>query len=323
MDITVIVFYLSILTDIIIGDPRRIIHPTQIMGWLIVRLELLFRWKGQSPLAQRMTGSLLVIVVVAGTYSITYYFLKLCLYITPLLALAAEIWLLSTTIAIKGLSQAGLNIYHLLIQGNVTEARLKLAEIVGRDTEMLPEPEIVRGAVESVSENTVDGIISPLFFAMIGGVPLAMAYRAINTLDSMLGYRNECYKYFGTAAARLDDIANYLPARITGVCMIAAAFFLRLDYKRSWNTIIKDARKHPSPNSGIPESAVAGALGIRLGGINYYQGQPSVRAFLGEDRNSLVPNHIRHAIFLMAATTVIFMIIAAIFFIVIGFPFMR
>lgn len=314
MDITPIVFYSSILTDIIIGDPRWIIHPTQIIGWVIVRLEAFLRWKGQSPNAQRLTGSLLVFIVVAGTYAITYYVLKLCLLLSPVVALVAKVWLLSTTIALKGLSLAGFNIYRLLIEGNQPKARRKLGEIVGRDTENLPEPEIVRGTVETIAENTVDGIISPLFFALIGGVPLAMAYRAINTLDSMLGYKNERYQYFGTAAARLDDIANYLPARLTGLCMVAASIILKLNYKRAWHTIIKDANKHPSPNSGIPEAATAGALGIRLGGTNYYQGRPSFRAFLGEERYPLAPYHIKITILLMAATTGTFVILSALIF---------
>jgi adenosylcobinamide-phosphate synthase len=314
MDIFAIIYYSCIITDIIVGDPKWIIHPTQIIGRVIIKLEALLRFEGQPPIIQRLTGFLLVVIVVAGTYTITYYVLRLCLLISPVVALGAKIWLLSTTIAIKGLSLAGYNIYRLLIEGNLQEARLKLGEIVGRDTENLPETEIVRGTVETIAENTVDGIIAPLFFALLGGVPLAMAYRATNTLDSMLGYKNERYRHFGTAAARLDDIANFLPARLTGLFMVAASFALKLNYKKAWQTIVNDANKHPSPNSGIPEAATAGALGIRLGGTNFYQGNPSFRAFLGEEKYQLGPNHIKTTILLMAATTALFAVLSALVF---------
>jgi len=314
MDIAAIVFYLSIVTDIIVGDPRWLIHPTQITGWAIIKLEAFLRWKDQSPNALRLAGFVLVLIIAAGTYIVTYYVLWLCLVISPVLALLAMVWLLSTTFAIKGLYLAGLGIYRLLIVGNLVDARHKLGEIVGRDTENLPETEIVRGTVETIAENTVDGIISPLFFALVGGVPMAMAYRAINTMDSMLGYKNERYQYFGTAAARMDDVANYLPARLTGLCMIAASILLNLNYKRAWHAIIKDAHKHPSPNSGIPEAATAGALGIMLGGTNYYQGKPSFRAFLGEEICPLAPYHIKATLRLMTVTTGIFVVFSAFIF---------
>jgi len=157
----------------------------------------------------------------------------------------------------------------------------RLSLIVGRDTAVLEREEIVRATVETVAENTSDGIVAPLFFVLLGGAPLGMTYKAINTLDSMVGYKNERYLQLGWASARCDDLANYLPARLTGLLLMVSAVVLQKDWKNSWMTMMRDARKHASPNSGYPESAVAGALKVRLGGTNYYNGIPRKTAFLG------------------------------------------
>jgi len=174
--------------------------------------------------------------------------------------------------------------------------------IVGRDTGRMDAEEITRATVETVAENTVDGITAPLFYAFLGGAPLAMAYRAVNTLDSMVGYKNDCYLYFGRAAARFDDFVNYLPARLTGMLLVIAAFILRLNARRVWTVVRRDAPGHPSPNSGIPEAAVAGALGVRLGGWNSYQGSLSFRPYLGEAIVPLQADHIRQVVRVMYVT---------------------
>jgi hypothetical protein len=184
-------------------------------------------------------------------------------------------------------------------------ARRKAGEIVGRDTTELDEQEIARAAVETVAENTVDACVAPLFFTLLGGAPGAMAYRAINTLDSMLGHKNATYLHFGWASARLDDLANWLPARLAALIMPLAAACVGRSATQSWRAILRDARKHPSPNSGIPEAAVAGALGIQLGGINFYKGIPEKRALLGEKLRPLERHHIAKAISIMIVTSVL------------------
>ena len=188
-------------------------------------------------------------------------------------------------------------------------ARERVGWIVGRDTQNLNEAEVTRAAVETVSENTVDGVISPLFYFAIGGLPLAIFYRAANTMDSMIAYKNEKYFFFGQIAARLDDILNYVPARITAILFICAAFILRLDYKNAFAMMKRDAKKHPSPNGGYAEATVAGALNVRLGGTNYYFGEPHFRAYMGEPNESLEAEHILGAIRLMYTATILFLII--------------
>ncbi|MDR1702569.1 MAG: adenosylcobinamide-phosphate synthase CbiB, partial [Sporomusaceae bacterium] len=198
--------------------------------------------------------------------------------------------------------------------------------IVGRDTARLDAPEITRATVETVAENIVDGIIAPLFYAMagsvlfsfaaadsellfsaaIGSTPLAFLYRAVNTMDSMLGYKNEKYRDFGMAAARVDDVFNYIPARLTGMLIVLAAFLLSYDAKGALRSILRDARKHPSPNSGFAEAGVAGALGVRLGGLNFYGGVSSFRAYMGEAKTPLRLEHIQAANRIMYVTTFLF-----------------
>ena len=208
---------LAIVIDLIVGDPRALPHPVVILGKAISALE--HRWNKGSPQRRRLLGGCLTLVVVLGTLSVAWLGLALLSWVHPWLGLAAELWLLATTLAIKGLADAGRAIAAPLRQGDLPGARQALSRVVGRDTQALDEAEITRGAVETVAENTVDGITSPLLFALLGGAPLALAYKAINTLDSMVGYRNERYGDFGYASARLDDLANWLPARLTALCL--------------------------------------------------------------------------------------------------------
>ena len=189
-------------------------------------------------------------------------------------------------------------------------ARVKVGWIVGRDTDKLTEGEATRAPEETISENTVDGVISPLFYFFVGGLPLAVAYRAANTMDSMIGYKNDKYLFFGRVAARADDVWNYIPARLTGLMMVAAAFLLGLDGTNAWRILRRDASKHPSPNGGWTESTVAGALGIRLGGLNYYFGKPSFRTYMGDPLQELEARHISLAIRMMYTVTVMFLTLA-------------
>ncbi|WP_054956541.1 adenosylcobinamide-phosphate synthase CbiB [Paenibacillus dakarensis] len=306
-----IVFVLcaAYLIDLIIGDPRWLPHPVIGMGNAIKRLEKWIRRRFTQPGQLKKAGILLPVIIAGGSLLITWVVLKGLYLIHPWLATGVEILLIATTIATKGLRAAGMEVYHHLRQGDLPAARKALGMIVGRDTAHLDEPEIVRGTVETVAENIVDAIVSPLFYALIGGAPLAIAYRAVNTLDSMVGYKNEKYINLGWASARLDDAANFIPARITALLLIASSWMLRLDYRRSYRTIKHDARLHPSPNSGFPESAVAGALGIRLGGENVYHGITSFRAYMGEAVRPMSREDIRSTIRLMLMASVLFLLI--------------
>ncbi|WP_018132205.1 adenosylcobinamide-phosphate synthase CbiB [Effusibacillus pohliae] len=301
--------YVAFVLDLLIGDPRWLPHPVvwigKLSGWLETVLRRLFRAPAREAakadatvLAKRekWAGVLLAALVVGASGGAVLGLLWLAGHIHPWLAVFANIWLISTTIAVRGLAEAGNGIRRALAAGELERARQLAGWIVSRDTRQLPEPEVVRAAVESVAENIVDAVVAPLFYAMLGGAPLAMVYRAANTLDSMVGYKNDRYLHFGWASARLDDLLNWIPARITGLLVVAAAWILRHSAAGAWRTIRRDAAKHPSPNSGIPESGVAGALGIRLGGRNIYHGRESFRAYMGEPLHELAPIHIRQTI---------------------------
>lgn len=297
--------------DRLIGDPRSLPHPVVLMGKAISALERAIRRFVRNPRSLKRAGVLLPLLIAGGSWLITAVLLWLLSQISLWLALAAEAWLISTTIASKGLKDAGMAVYAELKKGDLPAARQALGMIVGRDTTQLDSPEIVRGTVETVAENIVDAIISPLLYALLGGAPLAMAYRAVNTLDSMVGYKNDKYIHLGWASARLDDVANYIPARITALLLTFCAWLLRLDWRRCWQMVRRDARLHPSPNSGYPESAVAGALGIRLGGVNVYHGVASFRAYMGEPLRSLEPDDIIITSRLMLLSSTIFVILCA------------
>ena len=280
------------LLDRIIGDPRWLPHPVIGMGQAIHRIERMIRRWSMPEHRLRAAGILLPLLIVGGAWLITWLVLLVANWIHPYLGAGLEILLIATTIASKGLKQAGMEVYRELIRQDWQAARRSLGMIVGRDTDQLDEPEIIRGTVETIAENIVDAVISPLIYALLGGAPLAMAYRAVNTLDSMVGYKNDKYLHLGWASARLDDIANYIPARLTAILLIALSGCLRLNAAGAWQTVVRDASGHPSPNSGYPEAAVAGALGIRLGGQNRYHGVLSHRAYMGTARRHMVPDDI-------------------------------
>lgn len=296
------------LLDLIVGDPRWILHPVVIIGKGIAALEYLLRRVAHSPAALRVAGLVLVVLVVGGSYLATLFLLKLAASFHPWLATGLEVWLISTTLAARGLAMAAFNVLQPLAQGNLVLARQRVGLIVGRDTANMDLVEVTRATVETVAENIVDGFVSPLFYALIGGAPLAMAYRAINTLDSMVGYRNQRYRDFGWASAKLDDLANYLPARWTGLMILVGAWLSGRRAKEAWRAIRCDAGRHPSPNSGIPEAAMAGSLGIRLGGVNYYEGRPSFRAYMNKSGQPPQVDHVRQAVdmlYLSAALAVV------------------
>lgn len=304
----------AFLIDALIGDPRSKYHPVVLMGNLISFLEKILRRDNDGYVKKICMGGILVTTVLLISYGVGVLITLLASLTGSLtIKIFVEALALSFMITPRSLADAGRELYFLLTDENILEARRKVGWIVGRDTEHLNEGEIVRATVETVSENTVDGIISPLFYFAVGGLPLAIAYRAVNTMDSMLGYKNEKYFYFGRVAARFDDVANFIPARITALLFIIAAFILHLDYKNAFDMMKRDAAKHPSPNGGYAEATVAGALNIQLGGINSYFGVPSFRAYMGDPNEFLNPQHILLTIRLMYTATVIFLIAAIIF----------
>ena len=324
----IVVLLLAVLLDLLIGDPRVDYHPVALIGRLISVWERrLYRramsaGHGAASLpAKRVAGALLVLGTVLPVWLLVYLCLT-WLYRLYLSAGHPQLWayiylvvgalFLWATISIRSLDRAAREILDLLRRGDLAEARRRLGFIVGRDTERLDPAEIARATVETVAENISDGVIAPLFYFLLGGPALACAYRAINTLDSMVGYRSERYQDFGMVAARLDDVANFLPARLAMLLLVGAALLLGLDWRQAWRLSWRDGHKHPSPNSGYPEVAVAGALGVQLGGLNYYKGMPSLRALMGDPKEPLAPGHIEAAIRMLYGAVAIFLVLATV-----------
>ncbi len=287
---------LAILLDLLLGDPRWLPHPVQGIGWLAQRSEAPLRRLIPHP---KLAGIIAVLLVVGSTVLIGLGLLKAAALLHPLAGDVVAILLLYTCFATRSLHDHALAVYRPLVAGNLVETRQRVGWLVGRDTDQLDEGEVTRAAVESVAENTVDGCTAPLLFAFVGGPLGALAYKAISTLDSTFGYKNERYLQFGWASARLDDLANLLPARLTALLVVPAALLLRLDAGTAWRIFKRDRHNHPSPNGGQIEAAVAGALGVRLGGVNSYFGQPSSRPFMGDPLQPLQSRHILQAVRLM------------------------
>ncbi|WP_301859604.1 adenosylcobinamide-phosphate synthase CbiB [uncultured Megasphaera sp.] len=303
---------LAFLLDVLWGDPRTRLHPVALMGKLISLLERWLYASKAGKTVQFLSGAVLSLLVLWIVYDVTVLFLTGLSYLhMPYVSYGLQAVVLSFMICPKSLAQAGQEIYHLLLHHHLAAAREKVGWIVGRDTQKLDESEIVRATVETVAENTTDGIVSPLFFFALAGLPGAVVYRAANTLDSMIGYKNDRYLYFGRFAARLDDVLNYIPARIGALFFLLAAAILQDDVRQAWRILRRDAAKHPSPNGGYSEAAVAGALRIRLGGYNSYFGRTSFRAYMGDPQQELVPRHIRQAISLMYVVTILAVLAAA------------
>lgn len=278
-------FSLGFLFDQIVGDPPKWPHPVIAMGKIIAWYEK--RFNHGSARARRFKGALLTILLVVGSFLATASLLWVTKQISVLLGLAVEVLIISSTLAGKSLLDAGNYVLKPLREGNLAEARIKLGWFVSRDTTNLTEGEIARGTVETLAENFVDGILSPLFFMIIGGAPLAMAFKAVSTLDSMIGYRNERYEDFGWFAARADDWANYLPARLSVGILLLAGLIYKLPVGHALKVWRRDAKSHPSPNGGNPESTVAGLLEVQLGGKNIYHGRIQHRAEMGDPLHEL------------------------------------
>ncbi|WP_229741012.1 adenosylcobinamide-phosphate synthase CbiB [Silvibacterium dinghuense] len=261
------------LADQAAGDPEWFPHPVRLMGSAVVRGESLLRRPGQSREEQLLAGAMLTATVVGSSYLLTRLMLACASRCSPHLGRLAEIGFGWTCLAARNLQQEASQVLAALNGDDLPLARTRLARIVGRDTESLDAQEISRAVIETVAESASDGVMAPLFYMALGGVPLAMAYKAVNTLDSMIGHADERYLYFGKAAARLDDAANFIPARMTALAVVAASWLMKADAAGAWRLWLRDGNCHKSPNAGQPESAIAGALGVRLGGGNCYAGE--------------------------------------------------
>ncbi|MDR1962832.1 MAG: adenosylcobinamide-phosphate synthase CbiB [Planctomycetaceae bacterium] len=293
MDNIVQIIVLAVVLDCIIGDPQNPFHPVRIMGYGIswgIRFHQNICIK--SHVVSFGWGFLLTVTVVLSAYFGTKYFLDFLNGIQMGCAYAGEVILCYFIIAPKALQVESMKVYQAVQSGDLIKARKNLSRIVGRDTQDLESPAIIKAAVETVAENFSDGVIAPLFFVYIGGVPLGMAYKAVNTLDSMIGYRNESYEYFGKFAARLDDIVNFIPARISAFLLLLAVFITRNNMKQAFYIYKRDRYQHKSPNSAQTEAVCAGALGLRLGGDHYYNNILVSKPTIGDEIVLPSPSHI-------------------------------
>lgn len=294
---------LAFVIDKIIGDPSHWPHPVRWIGKVISFLEK--RWnKGRN---RKWKGSMMLFFVLFTSVSFTFMIIYLFYHIHFVAGVIVEAVIISTTIAQKSLKIAALDVYIPLVSHDFGKARNQLSYIVGRDTEGLGEAEITRGAVETVAENTCDGVTAPLFWAFFGGAPLAIAYRAINTCDSMVGYKNERFFHFGWASAKLDDLMNWIPSRLTGLLMLIVMHPQQTKRRTAMKILLRDAKRHPSPNSGWGEAATAAMLGVQLGGENVYEGVVSYREKMGNALVPLAAKHIKQAITIMERTSLLFL----------------
>lgn len=290
----------AVALDLLIGDPRWLPHPVRLIGGLAMRLEAPLRQLFKRP---KVAGVATVATVLAATGLAAAVLVYGAGRLHPIFGNVVSILLLYSTIAAKDLMRHSGDVYRALNADDLPEARRRVSMIVGRDTDQLDEAGVVRATVESVAENIVDGVTAPMLFAILGGPVAALLYKAVNTLDSTFGYRNERYLRFGWASAKLDDVVNYFPARLTAPLVCIAAAVLGQSAADALRVLRRDGRKHPSPNSGLTEAAVAGALGVQLGGLSYYGGMPSEKPTLGDPHTALQRRHIWQTNLLMLVSS--------------------
>ena len=289
--------------DLLLGDPHWLPHPVRWMGRLISALEGLLRRRfPKSPAGERAAGGVLVLLMVLSFGGGSALLLWLCHEIAPWLAWLAEVWFSYQLLSARDLQVESMAVYPPLKSGDLERARAAVARIVGRDTSVLDSSGVAKAAVETVAENTCDGVVAPLLYLFLGGLPLGMAFKAVSTLDSMVGYRTPKYQYIGTASAWLDDVLNFLPARLSGVLLcLGAAILPKCSGRRAWRIFWRDRRKHASPNSAHSEAACAGALGVQLAGDAQYFGVLVRKPTLGDPVRPVALEDISRACRLMYA----------------------
>jgi adenosylcobinamide-phosphate synthase len=302
---------LAMALDLLLGDPRWLPHPVRGIGFLASHSEFFMRKIFRNSL--RIAGICTALLVICSCGMLSWFFIHLLSSIHPFAGIAAGVLVIYVSIAPRDLYNHSTAVLKALKSGSIDNARNKAAMIVGRDTQNLNEQEIVRASVETVAESLVDGVTAPIFYTIIFGPIGAICYRAINTLDSMFGHKNERYFYFGWASARIDDVANYLPARLSTPFIALGALIMRLDIVSCIRILFRDGRKHHSPNSGLSEAAFAGALSIQLGGLNHYDGVPDQKPLIGDMVRILEAKDIQKANILMILTTLLFTITGIMF----------
>lgn len=305
----VIKIWIAYVLDLIFGDPQNIIHPVQIIGKMInIGEKSLLEKKYKSDRKYKFfAGMILNITVISLTYGITYLIRRTSE--NSIILTVAEIYLMYTVFSINSLAREGNRIYNILKEGNIERARKDLSYLVSRDTGTMDEKMIIRSTMETISENTVDGIVAPMMYMFLGGLPLSMTYKAINTFDSMVGYKNEKYMDFGKFSARLDDVANFIPARVTGILIVISAMILGYDYKNSLKIFIRDRKNHSSPNSGHAEAGVAGALGVQFGGRVSYFGKEVDKPVIGDKIKDFELEDIKKNIKIMYAASFLSLVV--------------
>ena len=301
-----VILPVALILDLVIGDPRWLPHPVRLMGMAIERGEPYFR---RILPNEDAAGFFFATSLVLLTWVLSFFFIITAREIHPLCGTAVSIVMIYYTISVRSLSEAAMSVRAALKDQSLSEAKMLVSQIVGRDAEPLSRRGVIRAAVETVAENLVDGVISPILYAAIGGAPLAMAYKMINTLDSMVGYKNEAYIQFGRTAARLDDAVNFIPARLSVPIISLAAHLLYGRGAYAMETAAREGANHSSPNAGIPEAAFAGSLGVKLCGTSYYQGKPVHKPFIGVLYGEAETDHIKQACDLMTLSAVLSLVV--------------
>ena len=319
MELTIPGLLLGFLLDCFLGDPHSIPHPVVLIGKLISFLEKgLRRLFPKTKLGETAAGGVLWLLTGTLSGGIPWLLLGLCGKVSPWLALGAQSLMCWQIIAPRALRDESMKVYAALKTGSLPQARRAVSMIVGRDTEALDEAGVARAAVETVAENCSDGVIAPMLFFALGGGPLAFVYKAVNTMDSMLGYVEMPYKNIGCVPAKLDDVFNYLPARISGIAMLLAGGLLKLDFQNGLRIFKRDRYNHASPNSAQTESVCAGLLGLRLAGDAWYHGVLHKKKYIGDALRPIEPEDIKRACRLMYATTVLMLLLCAAALAVVG-----
>lgn len=313
MTISLVALVMGYILDLIFGDPYWMPHPVRFIGNLISILEkVIRRFMPKTKRGEYIGGIILTVMVVSISMVIPLVIILMAKSINTYLALTVETFMCYQILATKSLKVESMKVYDELAKNDLPSARKAVSMIVGRDTKDLTFSGVAKAAVETVAENTSDGIIAPMIFIAIGGAPMGFFYKAINTMDSMVGYKNEKYINFGRFAAKLDDVVNYLPARISAYEMILSSFFLRYDYKNAFKIYKRDRYNHASPNSAQTESVCAGALDVQLAGNAYYFGKLYEKPTIGDDIREINYDDIKKANRLLYCTSFISIVIISV-----------
>lgn len=298
----ILIMILGYIMDLVFGDPYWFPHPVRFIGKLISKTEKFIRKHAKSEKSLKYWGILMWLVPVVTTAIVTALIVKIASF-NKYVEIFVSAFIIYTTLSTKCLKDEATKIYNVLETGDITKSRVQLSYIVGRDTTNLSQSEIIRATVETVAENTVDGTISPMFYGFLFGPVGAMTYKAINTLDSMVGYKNDKYLNLGCVSAKLDDVANFIPARLTAIFMPLGAFLCGMNGANSFKIAIRDRKNHKSPNCAFAEGAAAGAIGVQLGGTNIYFGKEVYKPTIGDKKRELENYDIVRMNKLMYATT--------------------